>query len=519
MQLSEAPTWLIKACKKATSDNQPTAKPNDIAVDQGAVKVRAFEYIMSDAPGADMGGRNDTAYRVAAHLKDLGADQFTAYDLLSQWTVRRCDAPLDADEVQHIVKSVYRYTKGAVGQHSPEADFEVLPKSQQSDPAPEKPIIDFGAYPLDRIDLVSLPPRRWVLGRQLICANVTAWIAPGGEGKSSLSLAGAFSVITGDSRFTGFPVHETGRVLAINNEDSIEEIARRTYALCQYHNVQPDAINKGLITYSGVDKPFLIARRTDRNNLKAYHFKHLRQFVRDNNVLLIIADPFLETHEGDENSNREINRVGRLYRQIAVECGCAVLLIHHTRKRSNAKADTYVGDPEGGRGASSLIGVARVMSTLYSMSAKDAKAYGVQPSKRFRYVRLDDAKANLSVMSPAANWFRKESVLLPNGDDVGVLVPDTSLTLLEEKMDESILRGVLDYLADEGYIATVQQVAEHIAATVTLKSPKATKQMIIELIMDSVEFDGYKLKYLPGAGRGKSPDMVTADILIDFENQ
>jgi hypothetical protein len=57
------------------------------------------------------------------------------------------------------------------------------------------------------------------------------------------------------------------------------------------------------------------------------------------------------------------------------------------------------------------------------MSEKDADRYGVAPAERHLYLRLDDAKANLGLVSPEALWFKKLGVDLPNGDQVGVLEP------------------------------------------------------------------------------------------------
>jgi hypothetical protein len=38
-------------------------------------------------------------------------------------------------------------------------------------------------------------------------------------------------------------------------------------------------------------------------------------------------------------------------------------------------------------------------------------------------VRLDDAKANLSLASGSARWFKRMSIIIANGEEVGALVP------------------------------------------------------------------------------------------------
>jgi hypothetical protein len=73
------------------------------------------------------------------------------------------------------------------------------------------------------------------------------------------------------------------------------------------------------------------------------------------------------------------------------------------------------------RPASALIGVARVILTLFGMSKKDAEMYGIPDNERHKWVRLDDAKANLSLASPDATWYLRVGVEIANKDEVGVL--------------------------------------------------------------------------------------------------
>jgi len=104
------------------------------------------------------------------------------------------------------------------------------------------------------------------------------------------------------------------------------------------------------------------------------------------------------------------------------------------------------------RGASSLLGVARVVQTLYGMSPKDAERYGIKEEDRYRYVRLDDAKANLSLISPDAKWFERIGVTIANGDEVGVLSPVmlSTTTMPREKREfyETIILGLLTHVPD-----------------------------------------------------------------------
>ena len=96
------------------------------------------------------------------------------------------------------------------------------------------------------------------------------------------------------------------------------------------------------------------------------------------------------------------------------------MLVHHTKKYASAMA----GDADASRGGGALIGTARIISTLFVMTEDEAATMNIQPEDRTRYVRFDDAKANLSLITGQAKWFEKKSVQLGNargllpGDEV-----------------------------------------------------------------------------------------------------
>ena len=113
-----------------------------------------------------------------------------------------------------------------------------------------------------------------------------------------------------------------------------------------------------------------------------------------------------------------------MFREIARAGNCAVMLVHHTAKPPQGSSDGHAGNLNTSRGASALAGVARIVQTLFSMSARDAEQHGVEDEERHLFVRLDDAKANLGLISGRARWFRRVGVTIANGDEVGVLVPD-----------------------------------------------------------------------------------------------
>lgn len=285
---------------------------------------------------------------------------------------------------------------------------------------PEHPSKSYILKTYEPIDAAQIPPRPWILGHHLMRGKVTLIIAPPGVGKSTASLTMAMSVATGKELF-GIPVYEAGAVGVINNEDDVAEMRRRVTAIQKFHKIQPSELKGRFFLQSGEDMQFIIAKRNKEKNITPHHKDDIIAFCKAHSIKVLFVDPFLETHEADENDNRQINEVARMYRDVAQQADCAIVLIHHTRKLPGSSSTGHAGNADSGRGASSLVGVARIVCTLYDMSESDAKHYGVAEEERHLYVRFDDAKANLSLKSNQALWYRRETVCLANGDKVGVL--------------------------------------------------------------------------------------------------
>ncbi len=176
--------------------------------------------------------------------------------------------------------------------------------------------------------------------------------------------------------------------------------------------------------------------------------------IRHYEIDVVMVDPFAETFEGDENSNNDAKWVMKIWRDdIARATGCAVYLVHHTTKNAGDKA----GSADAIRGAGALVNSARFASTMFVMTENEAAALGVKPEHRFRYVRYDDAKANLSPIG-ARQWFEKVSVVIGNGngsgadegDEVGALKPWDASGLGELSQDK--IDAFLQAL-DTGYIS------------------------------------------------------------------
>lgn len=261
----------------------------------------------------------------------------------------------------------------------------------------------------------DLRRRPWVFGHLLQRETISALVAPPGASKSTFVLAAAVSIATGRD-LLGIPVVERTRVALWNNEDSRDELDRRLAAILWHFHIPWSAIEGRLFIQTGDRRPFRIAKRTTRNGVEMIAPKDLneaRDFLKANDIGVFIADPLRQTHPVEENSNDQMAAIGELYRQLAQQSGAAVWLVHHTRKPDKAQADNMAGDMDTGRGASALVGDIRQGATLYTMTAGEARRYGVAEADRHRYVRLDEGKANMTLLHGKPRWFERVGVDVP----------------------------------------------------------------------------------------------------------
>ena len=297
------------------------------------------------------------------------------------------------------------------------------PRHELDDDAPRAAVPLAPAF-VNELNIAMLPRRRWVLGRSLIRGHLSVKVAPPGVGKSTLCLERAVAVVTGRN-ITGEPVHERTKVWLYNNEDDGDELKRRLAAVLQHWDIPLDDVRGRLAMNSGADRPLLTAKADRAGNVvRLPDVDGCIAHITAHGIGVFIVDPFVETHEVNENANDQIKVVAALFREIARRGNCAVMLVHHTAKPPQGTADGHAGNLNTARGASALAGVARVVQTLFAMSPRDAEQLDVKDQDRRLYVRLDDAKANLGLISGEASWFRRVSVTIANGDEVGVLVAE-----------------------------------------------------------------------------------------------
>lgn len=139
-------------------------------------------------------------------------------------------------------------------------------------------------------------------------------------GKTWLALDLAVAVAAGIPALGRFPVHTPGTVLLYTAEDPPSAVRERVAGIAQAAGVDLERLPVGLIT-----EPVLrLDLDADRDRLAATLAKLKPR--------LLVLDPLVRLHRGDENSSADISDILGFLRQMQRQHATAILLVHHVRK-------------------------------------------------------------------------------------------------------------------------------------------------------------------------------------------
>lgn len=477
--MAEAPEWVYPTQAQVVQKDEVEASELDVE--------RAVFWVLGQAPDCIQGeGGDATMFSVVCELRDMGLDTQQIRRPLSIYNDHKCEPRWSFAELQTKIDNAYNYAQNSKGS-------KALPEFEDiSDLTPKpKTIPTFSGADLD---LSKIPPRAWIIHRRLLCGFVTATIAPGGTGKSAYSMIEAVVVATGRPLLGEVPKKQ-GPVVIYNIEDPLDELQRRLCAIALHFEIPFEEL-KDVHLVSGLDHPISIASTKDGVTGATKDYERIVRLAKDTKALLLILDPFIQIHSVDENSNNAIGFIGRLFSQLATRLNCAVNIVHHTRKLPTG---TGAGEMDNARGASALVSAARIATTLTTMSESDAEHLQVPVAEKGWFVRSDNAKGNMQPPASSAEWFRKMSVHLPNGDDVGVLVPQEfeviNLRHQLERRAELLSIDLFDkFGAGEVPMA---EVTDYCLSTLAFDgtSKRAMRRMIEEYYEKPVEYKGVKIEH------------------------
>ena len=324
--LADAPAWLIERCGAPRERKADAAVPL-VELDTPEAIARATDYLRNDAHPSFKGAGGDiTAYRTAAHVKDLGISETMCLELmLDHWNER--GAPQwEPERLKTKVENAYSYGHSAPGHAAVAADEEFGALPDLPPGAPEKPGRKTLPRILRRAAGASAPESSGdpLVDGLLDRGALSVLYGDSNTGKSFVALDMAFHVSTGrpwNGRAT-----RKGAVVYVVAEGG-RGVHKRTAALCRHHGAEGDDPLFDLIVQPlnlltpGADlKPLIEAVRAS-----AADFGTPVEMIVIDTLSRVLAG-------GDENSSVDMGALVKNLDRLRESTGAHVAVVHHTGK-------------------------------------------------------------------------------------------------------------------------------------------------------------------------------------------
>lgn len=448
----EAPEWLLQLVLPQSYDSTTTYQaPSTAGKISDRYVERAVQAELDDLAMEPMGNRNnrlnDASFRLGTFVGAGALSESEARALLQDvargWgrDFPRCCKTIDnglragkshprqmPEAVNDNTKlvDINRMLDNARAKVEPQQDTQHYePELEQEESQTEEtPILV--ATPFQWKDPSTLSRREFAFGKHFIRKYVSVTVAPGGLGKTANSIVEALAMASGKA-LNGVKPDKRLKVWLFNVEDPRDELERRIMAACIHFGLKPEDIDGYLFLDSGREQELVVAI-DDKKGVKIQEpiVEAVAQTILTNGIDVMIVDPFVSTHQVNENDNGAIDKVAKLWAQIADYTNCSIDIVHHLRKQQDGREATV----EDARGAVSLIGAARSVRVLNRMTENQANDAGITNNDRFGYFSVTYGKSNLSAMSHRLDWRKIESVPLGNGR--GLTMPQDHAPVVTE---------------------------------------------------------------------------------------
>lgn len=310
--------------------------------------------------------------------------------------------------------------------------------------APTEDRRSFTATPFEWRDPASIPRRQFLYGFELRRRQVSATIAPGAAGKTTLKIGRAICMATGRDMLGHRVWNGPHRVWLWNLEDELEEVEKIVHAFLKLWGLKAEELADRLFINGADSIGAAGLKLAVEDNFGGFKLQRpvseaLKEELTRLRIDYLDVDPFVSSHAVDENSNQAIDAVAKEWLRIAHEAnpdagGVAIGLAHHLRKTNAAEFTA-----QDARGAGAMINAARSCLVLQRMSVDEAIKLQIPECDRKSFFKVYDDKNNKAPPALKAEWYEFKSVGLGNGDDSG---PEDSIGVVDRWVPPDVFGGV-----------------------------------------------------------------------------
>jgi RecA-family ATPase len=175
---------------------------------------------------------------------------------------------------------------------------------------------------------VPLEPMRWLATNRIPAGDVTILSGDGGGGKTTVALQLAVSVERGLGDWLGTTC-EAGPVIFFSAEEPDHEMRRRLHRVARKRGLDPADLEGLHFHFADPDACLLGLSRRDGPIAATPLFASLAVAVHDIRPVLVVVDSIAATFGGNQNDRVHARTFVGLFRTLARETGCAILLLDH----------------------------------------------------------------------------------------------------------------------------------------------------------------------------------------------
>lgn len=250
----------------------------------------------------------------------------------------------------------------------------------------------------------NIPQRQPILGQWFTERHLSMLYAPAGVGKSMATLSMAIAIAGGGS-FLGWHAPMPRRVLVIDGEMDTADLKERAAMLAQaLPDADPELVGENLSFLARMDQKAGVEFPDIAN--PADHEKIVSHVIEQDATVVVLDNFSTLAGVDDENMASSFNPVIDLMQKLK-QYGCAVILVHHSRKGNGKSEGSYRGTSKMAVVFNSIIALSHPNGVLSRSGT--AFSWRFEKFRGLRDETVDDFKASLLVeLEGAPTWVREE---------------------------------------------------------------------------------------------------------------